>query len=214
VRGQRHAPATLYPRERPGTHCTGGCLGHRTGLDRCGKSRPPPEFDPRTVQPVASRYTDWATRPTVCICSYLKLAWDTKFSFSDTYHPGIPYLCENRREELWLFFGAKRGPRAKKFESYCSGLIHHHRTVLNRQHNVTPSVCKLRALSVTCIWLVTMWGIFFRHKTHKATLRTSKFTQNHITLHKNSNYYCITNTLPPPSEKLANVYQEYYLYSI
>ena len=25
---------------------------------------PPPAFDPRTVQPVASRYTDWATRPT------------------------------------------------------------------------------------------------------------------------------------------------------
>jgi hypothetical protein len=24
----------------------------------------PPEFDPRTVQPVASRYTDYATRPT------------------------------------------------------------------------------------------------------------------------------------------------------
>ena len=28
------------------------------------KISPPPEFDPRTVQPVASRYTDWATRPT------------------------------------------------------------------------------------------------------------------------------------------------------
>ena len=27
---------------------------------------PPPVFDPRTFQPVASRYTDWATRPT-CI---------------------------------------------------------------------------------------------------------------------------------------------------
>jgi hypothetical protein len=25
---------------------------------------PPPGFDPRTVHPVASRYTDWATRPT------------------------------------------------------------------------------------------------------------------------------------------------------
>jgi hypothetical protein len=25
---------------------------------------PPPGFDPRTVQPVASRYTDYATRPT------------------------------------------------------------------------------------------------------------------------------------------------------
>ena len=63
VRGQRHAPAGLYPRERPGTHCTGGWVGPRAGLDRCGKSRPPPGFDPRTVQPVASRYTDGATRP-------------------------------------------------------------------------------------------------------------------------------------------------------
>ena len=32
-------------------------MGSRAGLDRCGKSRPPPGFDPRTVQPVASRYT-------------------------------------------------------------------------------------------------------------------------------------------------------------
>jgi len=27
------------------------------------KISPPPGFEPRTVQPVASRYTDWATRP-------------------------------------------------------------------------------------------------------------------------------------------------------
>jgi hypothetical protein len=33
--------------------------------DRCGKSRPPPGFDPRTVQPVASCYTDYAARPTL-----------------------------------------------------------------------------------------------------------------------------------------------------
>ena len=64
VRGQRHAPAALYPRERPGTHCTGGWVGPRAGLDRCEKSRPPPGFDPRSVQPVASRYTDYATRRT------------------------------------------------------------------------------------------------------------------------------------------------------
>ena len=53
-------PRPLYPRERPGTHCTGGWVGPRAGLDRCGKSRPPPGFDPLTVQFVASRYTDWA----------------------------------------------------------------------------------------------------------------------------------------------------------
>ena len=64
VRGQRHASAALYPRERHGTHCTGGWMGPRPGLDRRGKSRPPPGFDPRTVQPAASHYTDWATRPT------------------------------------------------------------------------------------------------------------------------------------------------------
>jgi hypothetical protein len=35
-------------------------VGLRAGLDRCGKSRPPPGIDPRAVQPVASRYTDCA----------------------------------------------------------------------------------------------------------------------------------------------------------
>jgi len=34
VSGQRHAPAALYPQERtPGTHCTGGWVGPRAGLD-------------------------------------------------------------------------------------------------------------------------------------------------------------------------------------
>ena len=64
VRGQRHARDNLYPQERPSTHCTGGWVGPRVGLDRCGKSRPPPGFDPRSVQPIASHYTYWATWPT------------------------------------------------------------------------------------------------------------------------------------------------------
>jgi len=56
VGGQRHAPAALPSVKRPGTHCIGGWVGPRVGVDGCGKSRPPPGFDPRTVQPVASRY--------------------------------------------------------------------------------------------------------------------------------------------------------------
>ena len=39
-----------------------GCA--QGGLDRWGKSRPQPGFDPRTVQALTSRYTDFATRPT------------------------------------------------------------------------------------------------------------------------------------------------------
>ena len=62
--GQRHAPAALYPWERPGSHCTGGA-GWAPVLVWTGAENlaPPPEFDPRTFQPVARHYTDYATRP-------------------------------------------------------------------------------------------------------------------------------------------------------
>jgi hypothetical protein len=33
----------------------------KVGLDGCGKSRPPPGFDPRTVKHVVSRHTDRVT---------------------------------------------------------------------------------------------------------------------------------------------------------
>jgi hypothetical protein len=42
---------------------------------RSGKVRkisPPPEFDPGTVQPVASRYTDYASRTTM-LCRKLQI---------------------------------------------------------------------------------------------------------------------------------------------
>ena len=60
VGGQRHASAALPPGKRPGAHCIGDWVGPRAGLDGCGKSRFRLVFDPRTVQPVVSRYTDWA----------------------------------------------------------------------------------------------------------------------------------------------------------
>ena len=40
MRGQRQAPAALYPREKPGTLCTGCWVGPRAGLNNWGKSRP------------------------------------------------------------------------------------------------------------------------------------------------------------------------------
>ena len=33
VSGQPHSPAAFYLRERPGTHCTGGWVDPRAGLD-------------------------------------------------------------------------------------------------------------------------------------------------------------------------------------
>jgi hypothetical protein len=76
VSGQRHAPAALYPRGKdPGTHCTGGWVGPRAGLDTevRGKNQGSNPNRP-VVQPVARHYTNWATRLT----------------YESTTHPKIP----------------------------------------------------------------------------------------------------------------------------
>jgi hypothetical protein len=74
VGGQRHTPAALPP-GRPGTLCTGGWVVPRTGLYMCGKSHPPPEFDPRTVQSIASRYTGWAILAPIIMLYYIILCY-------------------------------------------------------------------------------------------------------------------------------------------
>ena len=51
-------PRPLYPRERPDTHCIGGCVGPMGRSGRVWKISLPPRFDPRTLRPLASRYTD------------------------------------------------------------------------------------------------------------------------------------------------------------
>ena len=95
--GSASSPGRSLPRERHGTHCTGGWVGSRVGLDRCGKSRLPPRFDSRTVQPVASHYTDWATRPCLigaaCLLSHFVVKSGVR-SYSLMYifqHPVFSY---------------------------------------------------------------------------------------------------------------------------
>ena len=51
MRGQLHFSAAIYPRERAGTHCTGGWVGPRAGLDKCGKSRHHRHSIPRPSSP-------------------------------------------------------------------------------------------------------------------------------------------------------------------
>ena len=64
MRGQLHAPAAhLAPGKDPVT------IVQEAGLASgpvwtVAENLAPPGFDPRTVQPVGSRYTDYATRPT------------------------------------------------------------------------------------------------------------------------------------------------------
>ena len=79
-------PRQLYPWERTGTRCIGGWVGPRAGLDGCGKSRPPPGFDSRTVQSVASPLYR-LSYPGQCTSTYVhKILWKTLFVF--TKHSG------------------------------------------------------------------------------------------------------------------------------
>ena len=71
MRGQRHAPVALYHAKVtvPIVQEAGWALGPVwTDADNIA----PPGFDFRTVQLVASRYTDYTTRST-CVCGgYIK----------------------------------------------------------------------------------------------------------------------------------------------
>ena len=60
------------------------------------KISPPPGFDPRTVQPVASRYTDWATGPTSLVLR----------SENSTFYPTeyLYVLCVSQEKKKLKFF--------------------------------------------------------------------------------------------------------------
>jgi len=87
VGGQGHAPAALplgktrYPLYRR----LSGPQGWPGWVQIMS---PPPRFDPRPVQPVASRYTDCAIPAPKDFCI------DTTFSFTDKYgKTSVQYLC-------------------------------------------------------------------------------------------------------------------------
>ena len=126
---QRHAPAALPPGKRPGTHCTGGCVGLGAGLNLYGKSRPPPPpaFKPRTVQPVVSRYTLW-----VRVYSTLLRAFSVTFSILVSDQVTARTQCHATQINLWsdavlgsqryLFAYLKRP--GNKFSSGCPTSFH------------------------------------------------------------------------------------------
>jgi hypothetical protein len=97
-RCQRHTHAALPPGKRPGTHCTGSWVGPRIGLDGCRKSGPPPQgSDPRTVQPVASRYTDYAVAAQFCNRTSGGKKQNTARQFAnDEYCEEIEMQCSDR----------------------------------------------------------------------------------------------------------------------
>ena len=61
---------------------------------------PPPGFDPRTVQPVANRYTDWVTRPIIRTGKWTK--WpENGDSIGLKYCPWSFNFCLILRGTIW-----------------------------------------------------------------------------------------------------------------
>ena len=67
VGGLRHVAAALPPRKTRYPMCR-RLGGPQSQTGRVRKNLPPPGFDPRTVQPVASLYTDCPMCVCVCVC--------------------------------------------------------------------------------------------------------------------------------------------------
>jgi hypothetical protein len=66
---------SLSPRERDPVPLYRRLVRPQGRSGRVRKISPPPEFDPRTVQPVASSYTDWAIAAQIVDYHNIKLSW-------------------------------------------------------------------------------------------------------------------------------------------
>jgi hypothetical protein len=60
VSGYFHTPAGLLPARMPGTHCKGGWVGFRDGLDVLEKRKIFCRYQIRTTVRPARRYADYA----------------------------------------------------------------------------------------------------------------------------------------------------------
>jgi hypothetical protein len=69
IGAQQHPPAPL-PQERPGTFCAQVWVGFGGDLDGYQKISTPPAFEPETIQPIASCYTDCAVRTVIAVVRF------------------------------------------------------------------------------------------------------------------------------------------------
>ena len=101
--GQRHAPAALLPgKTRYSLYRRLG--GHQGRSGRVWENSPQPGFDPRTVKPVASRYTDWAI-PAPVYCAVRTVSWNV---FQ------ITFLLRPKTSCLWKVSVTKPNSKKKK----------------------------------------------------------------------------------------------------
>jgi hypothetical protein len=76
VGGQHHAPVAFTPGKDP-VPVAQEAVWASEPVWISAENLPPPGFDPRTFQPVASRYTDWAIPAPMHACIH-EFNWEPK----------------------------------------------------------------------------------------------------------------------------------------
>ena len=83
-------------------------LGGPQGRSGRAENSAPPGFDPRTVQPVVSRYTDWATLPLIHICTNCNYQ-ARKLLLSLSYRPvGVKFVSTIQKITEYFHTRTKR----------------------------------------------------------------------------------------------------------
>jgi hypothetical protein len=141
VGDQRHAPAALPSGKTHYSLCRRlGGSQDRTGWVR--KISPPPGFDPWTIQPVASRYTDWAIPAHQDKFNTIKKCYTHHTGFTSEHYVYINAFCI----ETFIIV------------QVCGSSF-------SRSHEATSDICKH---NMVCGWLRTKyWGEYLNHKDKK-----------------------------------------------
>jgi hypothetical protein len=98
-------PQPRYPRERPGTHCTGGWVGPRDGLDVCKKSRPHRDSIPRPSSLSSVTIPTELPVPCLFMCAWSKFFYCGLFNYAVSSSGFIPrnfYMIIERRNAKYL----------------------------------------------------------------------------------------------------------------
>jgi len=86
--------------------------GPQGGSGQVQKISPPLGFDPRTIQPVVSRYTDWDTRPVRTYSTRVKFQWPGTLQHTSqkTWVQKAGFITSAITKKLHKFFLKKKNP--------------------------------------------------------------------------------------------------------
>ena len=97
-------PRPLYPRERSGTHCLGGWVGPRAGLDRCGKSHPHRDSIPGPFSPQRVDIATTISRPIIIIIIIVVALFASKARSQTHEHSGCGgFLCRCKHVRKFIY---------------------------------------------------------------------------------------------------------------